>query len=304
MGDHMKRLLITAAGMALLGATGANALSLTPSTDAATMAAALLGGTPGISIVAGSETYQGGATQGGTYTGFSVSNSTKTIAVGDGVVLTSGDINDIPGNDGSAFTSIPNVGSDADLQTLVPQTVTNDANVLTFDFTADPGITSISLDFVFGSDEYPDQSVTDIFGVFVDGVNYAFFSDGSVINFALGSIASTFFNDNDFGSADPFVDSSGTALEYDGIVDALTVVGILDPSKSTHTMKIAIGDTSDQAYDSGVFVSGLVGGTSTGGGGINPDPDPDAYIPVPAGLPLLLGGLGAMALVRRRKRAA
>lgn len=41
---------------------------------------------------------------------------------------------------------------------------------------------------------------------------------------------------------------------------------------------------------------------NTGGGG-TPDPDPLPPIPLPAGMPLLLGGLGVLALVRRRAKA-
>lgn len=281
------------------GGSGAFAATFTASTDAAALAAATLAPGSGISIVAGSETYQGGATQGGTFSGFSFSNSTTTVVSSDGVVLTTGDINDIPGNDSSAVSANPGAGSDADLQSIATQTVTNDANVLTFNFTVDPGITSVSLDFIFATDEFPNQSVTDIFGVFVDGTNFAKFSDGSLVNFDLGSPAAAFFIDNDFGSADPLQDASGTVLEYDGVVNKLTLTGILDLALATHTIKIAIGDTSDTIFDSGVFVANLTAGTATGGGGIDPNPN---VIPLPASLPLLLAALGGVGLISRRRK--
>ncbi len=302
--------LIASAGVALTMATGAShALTVSADSVASSLAGALVAPGSGINIVAGSETYQGAATQGGTYTGFSLSNSSTTITLGDGIVLTSGDVNDIPNNDASAITSTPGAGSDADLNALSTgpsgsgQAVTDDANVLSFDFTADPGVTSIDLDFVFASDEFPNQGVTDIFAVFVDGTNYAFFPDGSLVSFVLGSANAGLFLDNDFGSADPFLDTNGIAPEYDGLYQPLSLSGILDPNLSTHTIKIGIGDTSDTAYDSGVFLTGLGGGTDTGGGGINPDPDPDpTFIPVPASLPLLLAGLGGLGIVRRRTK--
>lgn len=140
--------------------------------------------------------------------------------------------------------------------------------------------------------------MTDIFGVFVDGVNYAFFPDGSLVSFVLGSANAGLFNDNDFGSADPFLDAGGTALEYDGIYDPLTVVGLLDTSLTTHTIKIAIGDTSDTAFDSGVFFANLTAGTDTGGG-IDP-----GVVPLPAGLPMLLTAMAGIGVLRRRKKAA
>lgn len=286
-------------------ATSAQAVTITSSTDAAALAAALVTPGSGISIVGGTEIYQGGADQGGTYSGFSISNSSKTITLGDGVVLTTGSVSDIPDNDSSSVSVTQGAGTDADLDSLVVQTVTDDVNLLSFDFTADPGITSVDLNFVFGSDEFPDQDVTDVFGVFVDGVNYAEFSDGSVINFELGSISAGFFNDNDFGSSDPFADSDGTVLEYDGIVDALKITGLLDSELTTHSLKIAIGDTSDTVFDSGVFITGLGGGTTdTGGIGEIPDdvttpPDP-SVVPLPAGMPLLIAGLAGFAFLRRR----
>ncbi|MBB5519535.1 choice-of-anchor L domain-containing protein [Amphiplicatus metriothermophilus] len=300
----MKNLGITAVCAVALTA-GAHATTITtvdptadPSGTAAALAAATLAPGSGISIIAGSETYVGEPGQGGTYSDFSISNGSTTIALAhDGIVLTSGDAGGIlvaentdPSFDGSLGTP-----GNALLETLTPST-TFDANVLSFEFAVEPGMTSVSASFVFGTDEYPDQSVTDIFGVFVDGVNYAEFSDGSVINFELGSISAGFFNDNDVGSLTPFVTNTGDAIQYDGILSVLTVTGLLDLSLTTHMIVIAIADTSDTIFDSGVFFGGLMAGTATGGG-ITPTPE----IPLPAGGLLMLTGLGALTLRGLRK---
>lgn len=303
----MKYAIAAFAASSLVLATSAQATSIVsvdptgdPSGTAAALAAALLAPSSGVSIVGGSESYIGAPGQGGTYSDFSVSNGSTTIALAnDGVVLTSGSADDIlvADNTLTAVSVNTGTGGNAQLQTLTPQT-TGNQNALSFDFTVEAGITSVSAQFVFATDEYPDQSVTDIFGVFVDGVNYAEFSDGSVINFELGSISSSFFNNNNVGVANPFVTSSGDEIEYDGILSVLTVTALLDASALTHSFMVAIADTFDTAFDSGVFFGGLLAGTDTGGGITDP-----SEVPLPAGAWLMLTGIGALAAQRKRKKA-
>jgi hypothetical protein len=250
----------------------------------------------GISVVGGSESYTGQSTQGGTYTGFSLSNSSTSISNTDGVVLTSGLATGIvvPVNNDPSFDGNLGTPGNAALTTLSGKP-TFDANVLSFNFTVAAGNNAVTADFVFGTDEFPDQSVPDIFGFIVDGVNYAKFSDGSLINFTLGSISSNFFNNNNVGIADPLNDGSGNGFQYDGVTSKLTVTGLLDTALSTHSIVIAIADTDDRIYDSGVFISGLKAAFTQGGGGIE-------VIPLPASALLLMTGLvGIGALGRKRK---
>jgi len=113
----------------------------------------------------------------GTYTGFNLapsSGSTPTLALPDGIVLTSGSANLPLTNTTNQFNPVfPASGSNALLGALSASAggtaATNDANVISFDFTVAAGMTSVSAQFVFGTDEFPTQSVTDIFGFFVDG---------------------------------------------------------------------------------------------------------------------------------------
>lgn len=302
----MNKLAIATAVSALLGATGAHALSVTATSDTNTLLSAL--GTAGLNNISNATT-TGAAGQIGTYTGFS---TVGTGNLADGIVLSSGYADQVPLSNTEASWDHNDIGAvapedaaggstdDADLVAILQadgnlQGV-NDVAFLSFDFEVDSGTTSVSASFVFGTDEYPDQSVTDIFAFIVDGVNYAFFSDGSLINFDVDGPNAAFYQDNATNTSNVF------NIEWDGLTSILNVTGLLDTSKTTHNLKIAIADTSDRIFDSAVYITGLSAGTATGGG-INP-PDPDAYIPVPAGLPLLLGGLGALALARRRKSAA
>jgi hypothetical protein len=279
----------------------ASALSLTlidgsvgAASTGSTLTSAVMAPASGINVVGGSIGYQGtsiqGQTQTATYTGFSLapsSGSTPTLNLGDGIFLTSGSANIPSSNTVNQFNpAFPASGSNALLSALAGSS-TNDANALSFDFTVAPGVTSISANFIFGTDEFPTQSVTDIFGFFVDGVNYAKFPGGELISNTPGN--PTNFISNPVGGG-------LYSIEYNGLTKAFTVVGILDSGLSTHSLTIGIADTFDTIFDSGVFIGGLKAGTSTGGGGITV---PDGGTTVA----LLGGALAGLAGLRRRLRA-
>ena len=260
-----RKIALVSAVMALgLASTGASALVITTINNSANaigiLVPALLAPGSGISVVGGTQTYQGTNTaifqQSGTYTGFNLapsSGSTPTLVMSDGIFLTSGNANIPLTNTLNNFTGVSGSGSNALLTTL-SGTNTNDANALNFSFTVGAGQNSVSAMFVYGTDEFPTQSVTDIFGFFVDGVNYAKFSNGSLI----ANNGATNFISNPVGGG-------LYGIEYNGLTKVLNVVGLLNSNLSTHTISIAIADTSDAIFDSGVFVTGLQAGTNSGG---------------------------------------
>lgn len=205
----------------------------------------------------------------------------------DGILLTSGhaapaDTNTVPDYTGLASGN-GDQGLDQLLQTLPPtgEHVSTDATVLTFDFTVDPGVNAVSLDFIFGTEEYSEyiDDYPEIAAVFVDGVNYAGFSDGSLLTLTGTTVGSGNFYNNDIHDGGAPVDAFGESpldIEYDGVSAPLTVVGLLDTGQEVHTIKIAVSDTNDEILDTGLFVANMQGLELTGG--TSPD---DPLLPVP-----------------------
>lgn len=234
------------------------ALSVSASTDAAAMAAALLG--PGAKIVPGSASYIGAANASGFFSGDTTIFG-QAAGVG-GVLLTSGSVNNAlpPNNSGSATQNNGAPGS-AYLNTLIPGT-TLDASTLTFNVTLDPGITGLEWTYVFGSEEYNEfvnSSFNDVFALSLDGTNLALIPGTSTpvsINnvnngnpFGSSGTNSAFFRNNPQGT--------GTIeTQYDGLTTVLKSTALGLKPGVEYTLSFAIADTGDRSLDSGVFVLG------------------------------------------------
>ncbi|GHU08950.1 hypothetical protein AGMMS50225_08590 [Betaproteobacteria bacterium] len=282
--------------IAMTAATSVSALSITTTNNAQALLDALLAPNSGINIVNGSLQYIGAANQGGTYTGLNVSPSDgvgATITNPDGILLTTGTANLPTTNTSGAFhgpSGGTGTGSNA-LLTSLSGVSTYDQNVLSFQFTVAPGVTALAADLVFGSDEFPTQGVTDIFGFFVDGINYAAFANGGLVQ----NNPATNFQTNPVGS-------NRYPIEFNGITTSHHVVGQLDSTLNVHTLYIAIADAFDYVYESGVFIGGLTTSQSQcTGPGCNPNPNP---VPEPSILALLGLGLAGLGVMRRRKHQA
>ena len=161
-------------------------------------------------------------------------------------------------NAGIYLNSAGNISLSSLLKTAVnalPQPrwrgVTN-MSALEYSVTAPAGITSISLQYLFGSNETCTQS-WDIAAIFVDGINYAKLANGNTI------------------TVDP---SSGMVQVNPGVsgfstncwTNTYTMVGLFNMALTTHKIQIVVGDTGDYQVPSTFAVSLISGGTATSGG--------------------------------------
>ncbi|MEA5097113.1 MAG: choice-of-anchor L domain-containing protein, partial [Burkholderiaceae bacterium] len=232
---------------------------------------AITASTSHLNVLPGSVTLVSGATSENLSSVSFYDGSIANLGIGAGLLLTSGDSTPPTSNTSTSYSnSLTPSATDADLAAAVQAGFSSagdveDATSLQFQFTTDSAaITGVQFDLIFGSDEYPefcDTSFVDIAGVFVNGVNYALF--GGHTNQPLSIISNNL-------SAGNFRDNSASVIgiEYDGISTKLTIVAPV--TQGTNTIKIAIGDTGDQIYDSGLFVSNLHGVNYSGTGLVLP----------------------------------
>jgi len=212
--------------------------TLTP-TDLATVIAPCEGAVSNV-------TYQGANIAAGSFTG-----GTGIIGFESGIVLSTGDISHVIGpNTSDSITAINATPGDGDLSALVGGVVTHDAAILEFDFV--PFSNSISLDFVFSSDEHNEFTgqFPDVVGVFVNGINVALVpgvGDPIAVT-TIGLINNpSFYINNDIASGAPL------NTEMDGLTVVLTATSPVTAGSVNH-IKIAIADALDKAYDSNVFI--------------------------------------------------
>jgi len=184
-------------------------------------------------------------------------------AMTNGLVLSTGTATQINGpgtNANDDFTGIC-VGSSSNDPQLVSVigagTAINDACIIEFDVV--PQCNSLSIRFVFGSDEYTNwvsQGFNDGFGFWVTGPNPG---GGNYTNFNMATLPSgttvSIDNVNNTTNAAFFVNNNagGSANHFDGFTTVLTP-SIAVTACQTYHFKLAIADASDCAMDSGVLV--------------------------------------------------
>ena len=257
----------------------------------------LLGDNSGIHIL--SAGYTGAAGAASTYQGLNFGAiGNHTFALGGGILLTSGSGTPALTNNSPSSTVQNGTAGDSVLDNLAHAT-THDASELTLTFTVPTGTSAVSFDFMFGSEEFPEflNQFPDIAAIIVDGTNYAYFNNdpSQLLNINTQSVGNFYANGTATAAGEAGQGTLG--IQYDGISAPLRVIALLGPGTAnpdgttTHTVKIAVADTTDFQYDSGIFVSNfkISDGTS---GGIDPTPvslNPTEDTPVALGITAQFG---------------
>ncbi len=207
----------------------------------------------------------------GNVTYFTSGNSTFPIQ--SGVLLTTGNgVGAIGPNSSGSFTNnspaTPSVSTDPALNYIANSGVTNGV-VLEFDFI--PSGDTISFNYLFGSDEYPEYSPStfnDAFGFILwgpgisgpytmagypaGGANLAVVPGTStpvtINNVGPGAAQNPTYYQNNLGGA-----AYGTAIQYDGTTTLLSANADVQCGQTYH-IKLCISNVGDQAFDSGVFL--------------------------------------------------
>ena len=234
-------------------------LSITPGLTAQQMVDILAGkGIANISNVS----YIGASHASGSFT----TGATATnLGMSRGVLLTTGSAVLAHGPNNSPINGTHNgLPGDSVLQSIFPGNITNDASVLIFNFT--PQGDTMSIRYVFGSDEYPEAAnlmFNDAFGIFLSGPNphggtYTHFNmatiPGTNLPVSINNINNGITNSGPCVNCQYYINNiGGVFLEYDGFTTVMTTWAVVVPD-STYTIRMVIADLSDGIVDSGVFI--------------------------------------------------
>lgn len=200
---------------------------------------------------------------------------TTTLPINAGIVLSTGRVSSLPGLP-SAFSSF-NTGTgwyDPDLANIATGGLSNTA-LLQFDIL--PEVDTISIFYIFGSEEYPEYVMTsfnDVFGFFISGgPEYP-----QPVNICLipnSGLPVSINNLNHIANSAYFINwqSLGTGFcTLDGTTTLLEAKAAVTPGESYH-IKIGIADVADAIFDSGIFI----GMQSLGGDSLLTPPTNFAY---------------------------
>ena len=151
----------------------------------------------------------------------------------------------------SASTTTGNNGpnNDADFNAIANAS-TFDASYLEIDFTPDPGVNFVTMNFVFASEEYPEFSSSiynDVVGVWVDG---------NLVPLAVGNGNTSVGNVNQTNNINLYNDNTSDQVntEMDGYTVTMTLTIPVRPEE-VNSIKIGVADVADSNYDSNLLIA-------------------------------------------------
>ncbi|HRI26593.1 MAG TPA: choice-of-anchor L domain-containing protein [Chitinophagales bacterium] len=180
-----------------------------------------------------------------------------SLGMPNGIIISSGNVTTAqgPNNSGSAGTGLGSPGAPI-LQPLIPGYTLFDAAVLTFSFT--PLTSSVSFQYVFGSEEYPEwvsSSFNDVFGFFIQGPGVPLQNialvPGTSLPVSIDNVNAG--NNNIYYVANP---TGSIITQFDGYTTLLTATASGLTPCQTYTITLAVADAGDSIFDSAVFLAG------------------------------------------------
>jgi len=207
--------------------------------------------------------FTGDTAQFGTFTGGDVVN----LGISNGIVMSNGHAQYVMSNNNSSLANVGVLSNNTDLNSLTGFP-TYDLAKIDFDFVATGD--SMTFQFVFGSQEYPEwvgSSFNDVFGFFVSGPGITgIFSNGAQnialvpgtgdfvsINTINGTLNSSLYISN---VIDTIMNQNSGTMRPDGYTVPMfaSISGLV--VGETYHITLALADASDGALDSWVFLGG------------------------------------------------
>lgn len=193
----------------------------------------------------------------------SFTGGASLLGIDNGLLLTSGSINNAIGPNISTSTS-----QDNQMPGYLPMdTLGFDATIIDFDLVSSTNL--MTFKYVFASEEYNEYVNTgfnDQFSFFITGPGYPTPTNIALIpgtttpvsidNVNLGLNSIHYLNNDTLGGLLPADINRFNAFEYDGLTRVLTTTNLNLVPGATYHLKLVVQDVLDHIFDSGVFLQG------------------------------------------------